>query len=120
MVLDFKNEQELDFTLPEHKQGMAEAFARVDAEKGSEYPLIVNGERIMTEKKTTVISPSTKEVLGYMSSCDEATADLAIKTADEAYVKWGITPVEERITCIRRLTALLKRDRYYFDALNVE
>ena len=120
MVLDFKNEQELDFSLPEHKQGMLDAFARIDAEKGSEYPLIVNGERIMTEKKTTVISPSTKEVLGYMSSCDEATADLAIKTADEAYIKWGITPVEERITCIRRLTALLKRDRYYFDALNVE
>lgn len=120
MLHGFKNEPELDFSLPEHKQGMLDAFARIDAEKGASYPLIVNGERIMTEGKTVSISPSTKEVLGYMSSCDEATADRAIKGADEAYKTWGATPVEERITCVRRLTALLKRDRYYFDAWMVE
>lgn len=120
MLKGFKNAAELDFSLEENKRKIEEAFRQVDAEKGKNYPLIIGGERIETEKKITSISPANKEVLGYVSSCSKELADKAIEAANEAFKKWSVTPVEERIRCIRRLTALIIENRFILDAWNVE
>lgn len=120
MLKGFKNAAELDFTLEENAKKIEEAFRQVDAEKGRIYPLIIGGERIETEKKITSISPSTKEVLGYACSCSQELADKAVRAANEAFKTWSVAPVEERIRCLRRLTALLEENRYILDAWNVE
>lgn len=120
MLKGFKNAAELDFSLDENVKKMEEAFRQVDEEKGKVYPLIIGGKRIETEKKITSVSPATKEVLGYACSCSQELADKAIKTADEAFKKWSVTPAEERIRCLRRLTALLEENRFILDAWNVE
>lgn len=120
MLKGFKNAAELDFTLEENAKKIEEAFRQVDAEKGRIYPLIIGGERIETEKKITSISPSTKEVLGYACSCSQELADKAVQAANEAFKTWSVAPVEERIRCLRRLTALLEENRYILDAWNVE
>lgn len=120
MLKGFKNAAELDFTLEVNARKIEEAFRQVDAEKGKVYPLIIGGERIETEKKITSLSPSTKEVLGYACSCSKELADKAIETANEAFKTWSITPVEERIRCLRKLTALVEENRYILDAWNVE
>lgn len=120
MLKGFKNAAELDFTVEENQKKMEEAFRQVDAEKGAVYPLIIGGERIETEKKITSLSPATKEVLGYACSCSQELAEKAILTANEAFKKWSLTPVEERVRCLRRLAALLDENRYIIDAWNVE
>ena len=51
MLKGFKNSPELDFSIPENKEAMLKAFEQVDKEKGQDYPLIIGGERIMTDKK---------------------------------------------------------------------
>ena len=51
MLKGFKNAAELDFTIDENKVKMEEAFQLVEKEKGSVFPLIINGERIETEEK---------------------------------------------------------------------
>ena len=71
MLKGFQNSPELNFSIPEHKEAMLMAFKEVDQEKGQDYPLIIGGERIMTDKKIVSNAPSTKEVLGRVSSCDQ-------------------------------------------------
>lgn len=119
MLKGFKNAVELDFSLEENRKKIEEAFKLVDAEKGKTYPLIIGGEKIETEKKIVSISPADKEVLGYVSSCSEELANKAIETANEAFKEWSLTPVEERVRCVRRLAALTIENRYYLDAWNV-
>lgn len=120
MLKGFKNSPELDFSIPENKESMLKAFEQVDKEKGQDYPLIIGGERIMTDKKIVSISPSTKEVLGQVSSCDQALADKAIQTANKAFQTWSLTSVEERICCVRRLVDLMKQNRFLIDAWSIE
>ncbi len=119
MLDGFKNAVELDFSCPEHKAGMEAAFAEIDAQKGTVYPLIIGGERIFTEKKIASIDPATKEVLAYSCSCTKELADKAIRTAYEAFQTWRFTPADERIRALRRLAALLNENRYLFNAWNV-
>lgn len=120
MLNGFKNAAELDFTVEENRKKMEEAFQRVDAEKGSVFPLIIGGERIETEKKISSLSPATKEVLGYACSCSKELAEKAIQTSNEAFQKWSVTPLDERARCLRKLASLVKENRYYIDAWNVE
>ena len=120
MLKGFQNAAELDFSLAVNKDAMERAFQKVDAEKGAVYPLIIGGERIFTDKKITSVAPSTKEVLGYSSSCDQELADRAIRTAHEAFQTWRLTPVEERVRCVRRLVSLLEKNRFILDAWNME
>lgn len=120
MLKGFKNAAELDFSIEENKKKMEEAFQRVDAEKGSVFPLIIGGERIETEKKIISLSPATKEVLGYACSCSQELAEKAIQTSNEAFKKWSVTPLDERARCLRKLAKLLDENRYYIDAWNVE
>ena len=120
MIKGFKNAVELDFSVEENRLKMEEAFRQVEAEKGKVYPLIIGGEKIETEKKITSLSPATKEVLGYASSCSRELADKAIQTADEAFLTWSRTPVEERIRCLKRLARLVEQNRFILDAWNVE
>ena len=120
MLKGFKNAVEVDFSLEENRAKMEEAFRLVEEEKGKVYPLIIGGERIETEKKITSISPSTKEVLGYACSCTRELAEQAIQEANKAFQKWSVTPVEERIRCLRKLATLLDENRFVLDAWNVE
>ena len=119
MLKGFKNAVDVDFTIEENRVKMEEAFKQVDAEKGSVYPLIIGGERIETEKKITSLDPSNKEVLGYACSCSQELAEKAILTAQEAFKTWSVTPVEERVRCLRKLATLLIENRFYIDAWNV-
>ena len=119
MLKGFKNAVDVDFTIEENRIKMEEAFKQVDAEKGSVYPLIIGGERIETEKKIVSLDPSNKEVLGYACSCSQELAEKAILTANEAFKTWSVTPVEERVRCLKKLARLLIENRFYIDAWNV-
>ncbi|MCR4955069.1 MAG: L-glutamate gamma-semialdehyde dehydrogenase [Lachnospiraceae bacterium] len=115
----FENAKELDFTCEEHKAKLLEAFKQVDAEKGNDYPLIIGGEKITTEKKITSINPGNKEVLGQVSSCSKELGDKAIETAYETFKTWSNTCIDERVRCVKRLVHLVDQNRYYLDAWNV-
>ena len=119
MINGFKNAVEVDFTVSEAKVKMEAAFAQIDAEKGSVYPLIIDGERITTEKKIASVDPATKEIIGYTCSCSQELADKAIHSAYEAFKTWSVTPLDERIRALRKLASLLIENRYIIDAWNV-
>lgn len=54
---------------------MLDAIAKVEADLGKEYPLIIGGERIFTEDKIVSVNPSNKEeVIGYVSKANQELA----------------------------------------------
>ena len=105
--------------IAKNKKKIEEAFKQAHAEAGAVYPLIIGGKKVETEKKIASVSPATKEVLGYACSCSKEQADEAIKASYEAFKKWSLTSVEERVRVLRRLAALLIENRFIMDAWNV-
>lgn len=119
MLDGFVNAVDVDFSVKENREKIEEAFRRVDEEKGIVCPLVIGGKRIETEKKITSLDPATKETLGYACSASRELVEKAIVTAGEAFKGWSVTPVEERIRCMRKLATLLVENRFYIDAWNV-
>lgn len=118
MLKGFKKSVDVDFTVSKNRVKMEEAFKQVEKEIGQVYTLIIGGKRIETEKKITSLNPATKEVLGYACSCSQEFADEAIKTAQEAFKTWSVTPVEERVTLqdqkqldVESMSALLRSQK---------
>ena len=105
--------------MEENKKKIEEAIQTGSCRSRCCYPLIIGGKKVETEKKIASVSPATKEVLGYACSCSKEQADEAIKASYEAFKKWSLTSVEERVRVLRRLAALLIENRFIMDAWNV-
>jgi len=61
MYKGFVNAVEVDFSIPENREKMLDAFKQVDEEKGLTCPLIIGGERIFTEKKFESLNPAKRK-----------------------------------------------------------
>ncbi|MDY0406635.1 L-glutamate gamma-semialdehyde dehydrogenase [Virgibacillus sp. 179-BFC.A HS] len=94
MVVPYKHEPFTDFSVETNKQKLLDALKEVEEGYGKEYPLIIGGERIMTEDKIKVVNPANKdEVLGYVSKANKELADKAIAVANETFEKNGVNPI---------------------------
>ncbi len=109
----FVNEPEKDFSIPAEKAAIESAICAVEAELGKDYPLVIGGEKIFTEKKTTSINPCKKsQVIGYASNASREQADMAIKTAYDAYEDWRLVPTRVKYDYVMRLIGILQKRRY--------
>ncbi|MBS3681137.1 L-glutamate gamma-semialdehyde dehydrogenase [Ornithinibacillus massiliensis] len=118
MVVPYKHEPFLDFTVEENKQQMLDAIAKVEADLGKEYPLIIGGERIFTEDKIVSVNPSNKEeVIGYVSKANKELAEKAMKVADERFQNyWRISDPKFRADILFRAAAIVRRRKHEFNA----
>ncbi len=106
------NEPELDFSIPENRAKLQSAIASVEAQLGRDYPLVIGGEKIFTEKKTASINPCKKsEVIGYASNASQELADKAIRTAYETYDFWRLVPTSVKVDYVQRLIGLVQKHR---------
>lgn len=103
MVQPYKHEPFTDFTVDANRQAFLAALEKVEAELGREYPLIIGGERVMTEDKITSVNPANKaEVIGRVAKANKELAERAMKTADEAFRTWSRTSPEARADILFR------------------
>lgn len=117
MLPPFKNEPIIFFRAAEEKQAMEAALAKVNAELGREYPLVIGGARVTTPDKITSLNPSrTEEVVGVFSKADQALADQAVAAAARAYETWSLVPPQERARYLLKTAAVLRRRIYEFSA----
>lgn len=118
MVVPYKHEPFLDFTKEENKQQMQDAIAKVEADLGKEYPLIIGGERIFTEDKIVSVNPSNKEeVIGYVSKANKELAEKAMKVADERFQNyWRTSDPKFRAGILFRAAAIVRRRKHEFNA----
>lgn len=117
---EFVNEPFTNFTLEYNKNKMLEALNQVKKEFGKEYPLIINGERIYTDKKDKSINPSNiDQVIGIVQEATKEHADMAIKSAYENFKTWKKVPYQERANYLFKAADLLRERKFYYSALIV-
>src|SRR3982750_79322 len=109
MVSEFRNEPFTDFTREENASAMRAAIQKVKSELGREYPLVIGGERIMTDKKHESYNPARRtEVVGRFQKATEELARRAVETAYETFSSWRTTRPEQRADLLFRVAALMR------------
>lgn len=117
MVVDFRPEPFTNFKDEQNKAEFEAALRKVEAELGQEYPLIINGEKITTEKKITSVNPSRiAEVIGYASMANQELAEQAMQAAAQKFEEWKAIPASHRARYLFKAAAIMRRRKHEFSA----
>src|SRR5262245_6794134 len=116
-LADFRNEPFTDFSKPENAAAMERALAQVKAQLGQTYPLIIDGEKISTEKTIASINPANpSEVVGYASSASAEQAARAIELANERFESWRKVPTRSRADYLFKAADEMRRRKFELSA----
>jgi 1-pyrroline-5-carboxylate dehydrogenase len=116
----FKNEVVKSFADPGDAEAMRSALAEVKSRFGAHYPLVIDGEKIETEKKIRSLNPSKpSEIVGVSSSASKDQANKAVEAAARAFESWKRVSPQERANYIFDAAARLRERRFLYDALLV-
>lgn len=118
IMIKYKHEPLIDFSVKENKEAYEEALAKVEAELGADYPLIIGGDRITTEDKIISYNPAKKtEVIGSVSKASKELAEKAMQVADETFKTWKKVKPEVRADVLFKAAAIIRRRKHEFSAL---
>jgi len=113
----FKNEPATDYTHEANAKAMREAIAKVRAELGRDYDLVIGGKRVKTSAKIKSLNPTKpSEVVGQFSKADESHVEPAMNAAQEAFKTWSKTTFEERAELLLRVTKTIRERKHEFSA----
>ncbi|HET9283153.1 MAG TPA: L-glutamate gamma-semialdehyde dehydrogenase [Candidatus Angelobacter sp.] len=113
----FKNEPATDFTNPENARRMREALAKVRAELGREYDMVIGDQLIKTTEKIKSLNPARpSEVVGVFQSAGREHVEPAIQAAAKAFETWKRTTVEERAALVHTVACILRERKFEFSA----
>ncbi|MFC4769350.1 L-glutamate gamma-semialdehyde dehydrogenase [Effusibacillus consociatus] len=116
-MIEFRNEPFTNFAVPANKEAMQTALAKVKAELGKEYPLVIGGEKIFTEKKAKSLNPGNlDEIVGIQSQADKSLAEKAIQAALETFKTWQYVDPRERAGYLFKAAAVMRRRKFEFAA----
>lgn len=116
----FTNERVKDFKDPADREAMKAALATVKGRLGAEYPLVVDGKHIETEKKIRSLNPADpSQVVGIVSSASQAEANAAVDAAARAFESWKRLTLAQRAAYLFKAAELLRSRRLEYDALLV-
>ncbi len=119
-VPPFQNEPLTDFSIPENRQRMEAALAKVEAQLGREYPLLIGGKAVYTGDKLVSYNPSEKDqVVGIFQKATREHVDQAIDAAWKAFEHWRWMPPEERAMVLFRAAQILRARKLEFAAWQV-
>ncbi|MCK4513177.1 L-glutamate gamma-semialdehyde dehydrogenase [bacterium] len=120
MRAEFRNEPVYTFEDDSLKKQMTAAIAKLEAEAGKEYDLVIGGEHVKGDGTFDSLNPSDKSVVvGRFQKGTPELADKAIKAADYAFEQWSRKLPEERAEYVFRAADVLRRRRLEFVAAMV-
>jgi len=100
----FVTEPYSDFTDPAAIRAYRDALDGVAPSLGTEAPVVIGDQRIMTSATITSVNPARPdEVVGVAASADAAMAVQALEAAWDAYPAWSATPAAERAEIVHRI-----------------
>ncbi|MGH9862418.1 MAG: L-glutamate gamma-semialdehyde dehydrogenase [Candidatus Acidiferrales bacterium] len=109
----FVNEPFTDFSRPENRQAMEAALAQVRAELGREYPIVIAGEKIVSEGKIRSLNPAhPDQVVGVFQKGTPELAARAVEAASAAFESWKRVPAQERAEYVFRASDLLRQRKF--------
>ena len=113
----FENLMPFDFSKEEHAKAQKAALEKVRAEFGKEYPNIIDGKEVLTEKKTLSYNPGrADELIGTFQKGGKDDAEAAIQSAAKAFETWKNVPAEERAQYLLKAAEILRQRRYEINA----
>jgi len=116
-VAEFVNEAFTDFSKAENAQAFRAALQEVAGKLGQNYPLLIGGERIMTESLGTSLNPADPtQVVGRVAQADIALANRAVEVAAERFKTWQYVAAQERAGYLFRAAALMRERKHLFSA----
>ncbi|MGB2868509.1 MAG: L-glutamate gamma-semialdehyde dehydrogenase [Bacteroidota bacterium] len=116
----FKNEPLTDFTKPANRSAMEKALAKVKANFGKEYPIVIGGEEIRTENKLYSYNPSKpSQVVGVFQKADEALAKRAVETTAAKFEQWKLVDPKKRVEYLVKAAKLMRKRKHEFSAVMV-
>ena len=106
-----------DFTKPEVKAAFEQALRQVRSQLGSEYPLVIGGERPKGEKTFESRNPARpSEVVGRFQAASREQAAQAVETAFRAFPAWARVPAAERVAYLIEAARRMRERRHVFSA----
>src|SRR5437764_8851945 len=113
----FRNEPLVDFKNSENARRMRDALAKVRAELGREYDIVIVNRLIKTEGKIKSVNPARpSEVVGIFSEAGSAHVDIAVQAAARAFESWKRASAQERADFLHNVAAILRERRFEFSA----
>ena len=113
----FRNEPATDFGNAENARRMREALAKVGAELGREYDLVIGDRLIKTPDKIKTVNPARpSQVVGVFQSAGREHVEPAIQAAAAAFESWKRTSVEERAALLHAVACILRERKFEYCA----
>ncbi|WCN38284.1 L-glutamate gamma-semialdehyde dehydrogenase [Aneurinibacillus uraniidurans] len=116
-MIPYRPEPFTNFLEEQNMKKINEALEKVQTELGRDYPLVIGGEKIMTEKKMISINPSAKnEVIGRTASASQELAEKALQNAAQTFQTWSRVPAHQRSRYLVKAAAIMRRRKHEFSA----
>ncbi len=116
-MTEFTNIMPHDFSNPVILAKQREALEMVRSQFGREYPNIIDGKEVSTDRKTLSYNPGNlDELIGTFQKSGQADAETAIRAADKAFQTWKNVPAEERAAFIFKAAEVVRRRRFEINA----
>ena len=107
------------FNPPEElHQRFEQALAKLRANLGQEYAMIIDGKEVFAAEKLENRNPAnTDELLGIFQKGTAADANAAVAAARKAFKGWSRTPWQERVRLIRKAAEIMDERTYEMGAV---
>lgn len=117
---EFRNEPLANFADAAQRQRFAEALAEAPRIFGQDLPCLLDGRSVTTGRWLDSVNPAhPTQVIGRVAPGTQAEVECAVEAALRAQVRWGKTPIEQRVALLRATAEHLRRRREWFAALAV-
>jgi len=121
MVNDYQHEPFTDFLKEENKLAFEEALRLVNSQLGKQYPLVIGGDRIMTEELIVSVNPACKkEIIGEAAKANRHLANLAVEAAFQAFHTWKKRDAEERAAILFKAAKIIRDRKHEFSSYLVK
>ncbi len=113
----FENQVYYDFTNKANATRQRKVIEQVRLQLGKEYPNIIGGEEVKTQKKTKSYNPgNTSELIGVFQKGGQKEAEAAIQAAAKAFETWKYTSAKERADYLFKAAKIVKKRRMEINA----
>ncbi len=117
-IYEYRTEPLTDFTKPENREKYQLALKKIESELGKTFPLIIGGRDVFTKEVYISKNPANHDqVIGKLSQAGIKESEEAMEAALLAFESWKNVPATQRADVLFKAAAILKRERFEFNAL---
>ncbi len=119
-ISKFKNESYTDWSKASNRNKQEAEIKNLQSQLGKEYPNIIGGKRIFSERKFSSLNPSDPaEVVGFFQQATAKEAELAMEVAWKAFESWKNVSPEKRARVLFKAAGIMRKWRFHLNAVEM-